>query len=72
MVYSPTGAAFTIKTSGLQGKKIRARWLNPLDGKYSSIELAEGGLGEKTKFTPPTSDDHPDWTLVLEAKSNKS
>lgn len=72
MVYTPTGKKFTVNTSGLKGKKIRARWLNPLDGSYSSASLSGDTLGDKTDFTPPTAGDHPDWTLVLEVKGKES
>lgn len=68
LVYTPTGAPFTVDVSSLNtktGKKIRASWYNPLDGKYSAFQWT--GVG-KTVATPPKAADHTDWLLVLEAK----
>lgn len=64
MVYTPTGEPFTVDTSGLEGKRIMATWLNPLNGEESPVD-AEIRKG-KVDFQPPTADGHPDWTLVLE------
>lgn len=66
MVYTPTGEPFTINTSGLKSSKVKASWLNPVDGKYATFKFA--GPGKKTTFTPPVGTEHDDWTLVLETK----
>lgn len=66
MVYTPTGEPFTIDCSSLRGK-IAASWLNPLNGKYTSIgTIGCKELGKSKTFEPPTEDEHPDWVLVLE------
>lgn len=65
-MYTPTGEAFTIDTSGLKGDIINATWLNPLNGEKLSVA---GVFDEDVAdFEPPASDDHLDWTLVLEKK----
>lgn len=67
MVYTPTGKPFTINASKLN-KSAKAKWLNPLNGEYSPANLPAGGLSDKTTFTPPTDQSHPDWVLVVESK----
>lgn len=69
MVYTPTGEPFTVDTSGIKGKKIKATWLNPLNGDESSIE-APVGKGP-VDFEPPAADNRADWTLVLEVDGKK-
>lgn len=69
MVYTPTGQPFTLDTPGFRGKKIKARWLNPLNGQYTVIDIST--ISSRQEFKPPTESNHPDWTLVLEVADLK-
>lgn len=62
VVYTPTVKAFTINISSIKSKAA-ARWLNPLNGKYTSFKYEASG--KKATFTPPKGDGHVDWVLVL-------
>lgn len=67
MVYVPVGRTFEVQLGKLSGKKIRAWWFNPRDGKASAIGTFE--KTEKRKFTPPTPGELTDWILVLDDAS---
>lgn len=63
-VYAPVGRAFTVDTSRLSGKHLRASWFNPRDGSVSPAgEIANTG---RAAFTPPTPGEALDWILVLD------
>lgn len=64
IVYTPTGKPFEVKTSVLKSSKIKASWYDPTSGKYTTFSA---GKGSTQTFTPPSSSDHNDWALVLEA-----
>ena len=66
MVYSPTGKPFTVDVGSLKGNKVKAFWLNPINGEEVAMD-SEVGSGE-VAFEPPTADDHDDWVLVLELR----
>lgn len=66
MVYTPTGAPFTIDTSSLKGRDVKASWYDPVSGVYQGFAYTQGGGGQRT-FTPLSNATHPDWCLVLEA-----
>jgi hypothetical protein len=68
MVYSPTGAAFSIDTGTLTGCSVQASWFDPLAGSYEAFDYQQcsDGAGTVRLFTPPSVDGHDDWVLVLE------
>ncbi|KAK1149606.1 hypothetical protein N8T08_005155 [Aspergillus melleus] len=67
MVYTPTGKQFVIDTKDIKGCDVKARWYDPLTSDYTSIKYAQCESNSTIKeFAPPKTDDHDDWTLVLE------
>jgi hypothetical protein len=66
LVYTPTGAPFTVDASKLQGNgsNVRSSWFDPVVGTYQAFNWTDQA---NTTVTPPTSSDHKDWVLVLEA-----
>ncbi len=69
MVYTPTGAAFSVDVSSLRACKVQASWFNPLDGQYTTFNYTAPASGTVATFTPPQASDHVDWVLVLESGS---
>ncbi|PSR80799.1 hypothetical protein BD289DRAFT_54814 [Coniella lustricola] len=67
MVYTPTGLPFEITTSSLVSCNVKASWLDPTIGNYTSFSYEQCGDNTAYTFTPPLSSQHTDWTLVLEA-----
>ena len=63
MVYTPTGAPFSVETKSLKGCDITASWFDPLSGVYTKFDYAQCTDGTVKKFAPPSAQD---WTLVLE------
>jgi hypothetical protein len=61
-VYLPNAKAVTVDLSRLGGRKVRARWLDPVDGSW--IDLGKVGTDPARTFTPPG--DRPDRVLVLD------
>jgi hypothetical protein len=66
MVYTPTGAPFSVDLSSLKVCKLQASWYDPLSGKYDSFNYTKPASGKVAKFTPPSANSHKDWVLVLE------
>lgn len=64
LVYSTLGSPFGINMARLSGRKVKAMWFNPRDGRFTIIgEYANEGI---VKYNPPTNYDRDDWILVLE------
>jgi hypothetical protein len=66
MVYVPVGRPFTIRTDMLNGKKIKAWWFNPRNGKATHIRTFPNDRKMKT-FVSPEKGESIDWILVLDA-----
>ncbi len=66
MVYTPTGAPFSINVQKLRICKVQASWYDPLSGEYTQFNFTKPTTGSVVKFTPPSSGSHADWLLVLE------
>jgi hypothetical protein len=66
MVYVPAGRPFTIRTDMLNGKKIKAWWFNPCNGKATHIRTFLNDRKTKT-FIPPEKGESIDRILVLDA-----
>lgn len=63
-VYAPVGRPFTVDTSRLSARHLRAAWFNPRDGTTTRInEFANPG---RATFTPPTPGEALDWVLLLD------
>lgn len=63
-VYSPQGEPFRVRTSLLSGKKLRAWWYNPRDGKAGEPETLTPT--NSVQFAPPTRGPDQDWVLVID------
>lgn len=64
MVYAPVGRAFSVNTSLVTGRRLRAWWFNPRDGSATLIDEANN-TGERG-FTPPDEGEAIDWVLVID------
>jgi hypothetical protein len=64
LVYTPTGAKFTVDTSKLlASKQVYSKWFDPVGGTYQNFTWTGQG---NVSFTPPKASTHADWILVLE------
>ena len=65
LAYLTMGGPVGIDMSRLSGRRVKAMWFNPRDGRFTVIdgEYTNEGL---ERFTPPTDYDRDDWVLVLE------
>ena len=64
VVYLPFGSPVSIHLDRLHGKRIRALWYNPKNGKWIKIgRFTNNGISD---FSPPTAGEEEDWVLVLE------
>ncbi|KAH6660660.1 hypothetical protein BKA67DRAFT_530748 [Truncatella angustata] len=70
MVYTPTGLPFSVETQSLNVCNVEGSWFDPLVGTYASFQYSQCNVSNSTRreFTPPSTDAHVDWLLVLEAK----
>lgn len=69
MVYVPTGRAFKVKMSSINGGKVKAWWFNPRTGEATAIgEFSNTGERE---FISPTKGEDLDWVLVLDDTTKK-
>jgi hypothetical protein len=66
MVYVPVARTFTVRTDMLNGKKIKAWWFNPRNGKAYSIGTFANDKKTKT-FISPDKGEALDWILALDA-----
>ncbi|MBB6635119.1 glycoside hydrolase family 140 protein [Cohnella thailandensis] len=67
MVYSPRGAAFSIRMGKISGETVTARWYDPRTGVSTTIgDYANEGVQE---FRPPSGGIGNDWILILDDKS---
>jgi len=67
MVYAPIGRAFKVRMDKISGRKVKAWWFNPRDGKAETIGTFPNS-GER-EFTPPDQGEMLDWVLVLDDAS---
>ena len=69
LVYVPVGRTFTVNTSYIKGKRLRAWWFDPRTGKATSAGKFENE-NQKT-FLSPTPGELLDWILVLDDASKR-
>ena len=69
MVYVPTGRKFTVRTDIIKGKKIKAWWYDPRNGRAKKAGTFSN-QGQK-EFISPTPGEMTDWILVLDDASFK-
>ena len=63
-VYAPVGRPFSVRMDVIQGKKVKAWWYNPRNGKAVVIGIFENeGVRE---FKTPDQGEAIDWILVLD------
>lgn len=67
LVYVPVGRAFSVRTSNIRGKDLKAYWFNPRTGKAANIGKFRNE-GQKT-FLSPTPGEQLDWILVIDDAS---
>ncbi len=67
LVYTPVGRAFTVHTSYIRGKTLKAWWFNPRTGKATNAVKFKNE-GKKT-FLSPTPGELLDWILVIDDAS---
>ena len=67
LVYVPVGRAFSVRTSYIRGKDLKAWWFNPRTGKAANIGKFRNE-GQKT-FLSPTPGEQLDWILVIDDAS---
>lgn len=65
MIYAPVGREFSVRTNVIKGKKIKAWWYNPRDGKATKIGTFDNDGKERT-FISPDKGEMIDWILVLD------
>ena len=77
MVYVPfSGQSFTIDASKLKGKKLKAWWFSPLDGKtyHANGQIASEPFGveksDKMNIISPKLEKSVDWVLVIDSESS--
>jgi hypothetical protein len=64
LVYVPVGRPFRVRMEVLRGRRVRAWWYNPRDGRATRIGEYEN-QGER-EFVPPDRGEALDWVLVLD------
>ena len=67
MVYVPVGRTFTVRTSYIKAKQLKAWWFDPRTGKATSAGRFQNET-EKT-FLSPTPGELTDWILVIDDAS---
>jgi hypothetical protein len=65
MVYVPAGREFAVRTNVIKGKRIKAWWFNPRNGKATLIKTFTN-TGNIQTFVPPDKGEQTDWILVLD------
>ena len=65
MIYVPSGRRFTVDTSKLCGKRLKAWWFSPRNGKATAIGTFNND-GTTLTFDTPTDGEMIDWVLVLD------
>ena len=68
-VYSSQGKKFTVNTSKISGKEIKAWWYDPRKGETK--EIGTFTKKEQQEFIPPTTGYGQDWVLILDDASKK-
>jgi hypothetical protein len=69
MVYAPVGRPFTVRMDVIRGRKVKAWWFNPRDGKATLAGVLPNKGGHR--FHPPAAGEFLDWVLVLDDASLK-
>jgi hypothetical protein len=69
MVYAPIGRAFKVRMDKISGKRVKAWWFNPRNGKSTAIGTFDN-TGERL-FMPPEPGEMTDWVLVLDDEAKK-
>jgi hypothetical protein len=69
IAYTPALREITVDTTQLAGPRIQARWMDPLNGRFTAV--AESPLPRRAAqpFQPGTENSQglTDWVLVLES-----
>ena len=66
LIYTYNGRELSIKMGKIEGKKVKATWYNPRNGKYTIIGVFQNNIVKQ--FDPPGEvEDGNDWILVLES-----
>ena len=64
VAYTPRGRPLRVKMDKITGRKVKAHWYDPRNGKWHEIgEYPNTGVRE---FAPPSKGDRDDWVLVLD------
>jgi hypothetical protein len=67
LVYAPIGRAFKVNLDAIKGRRVKAWWFNPRNGRATGIGVfTNAGPRE---FTPPDKGEMLDWVLVLDDAS---
>jgi hypothetical protein len=64
--YLPRGDSVPVVMGKVRGEQVDCRWFNPRTGEFSAPQRTENA-GIRT-FTPPSSNEHEDWLLLIEKK----
>lgn len=67
LVYAPVGRPFTVRTSYIKGKALKAWWYNPRTGK--AVSAGKIRNEDRRTFLSPTPGELIDWILVLDDAS---
>ena len=70
MIYVPVGRKFIVRTEFIKGKKIKAWWYNPRNGKATAIGTFDNNQKERA-FISPEPGELTDWILVLDDAAYK-
>ena len=62
--YTPAGQPVRVNMKKMAGKRARARWYDPRNGKF--IPIGKFETSEARAFTPPATGAPNDWVLVLD------
>lgn len=68
MIYAPVGRAFTVDTTRLPARRLRASWFDPRDG--STTRVNDFDNAGRHAFTPPTPGEALDWVLLLDDEAS--
>jgi hypothetical protein len=72
LLYLPSSREITVDLRQLAGSAIAARWYDPADGRYSTVDGSPFPATGPRQFTPDPVDNSSgfdDWVLVLESRS---